>query len=69
MQIKPAVRAAWHTAGSNRSGMMTTEQFYYLLFVILSFAGFGLAIATAYVRYRRWLSTQAQAVRVPSRRA
>ena len=69
MQIKPPVGIAWHTAGSNRSGAMTTEQFYYLLFVILSFAGFGLAIATAYVRYRRWLATQAQAVRVPSRRA
>jgi hypothetical protein len=48
---------------------MTTEQFYYLLFVILSFTTFGLAIATAYVRYRRWLATQAQAVRVqPPRR-
>lgn len=49
---------------------MTTEQFYYLIFVILSFAGFGLAIATAYVRYRRWLATQAQAqaVRVHPRR-
>jgi len=47
---------------------MTTEQFYYLLFVILSFLGFGLAIATAYVRYRRWLAMQARAVRVPNRR-
>ena len=72
MQIKSAVRIAWHSARSNRSGAMTTEQFYYLLFVILSFTGFGLAIATAYVRYRRWLATQAQIqaqpVRVPSRR-
>jgi hypothetical protein len=47
---------------------MTTEQFYYLLFVILSFTGFGLAIATAYVRYRRWLATQAVRARAPSRR-
>ena len=37
---------------------MTNPQFYYLLFVILSFAGFGLAIGTGYVRYRRWLATQ-----------
>jgi hypothetical protein len=69
MQIKPALRIARHTGGSNRSGAMTTEQFYYLLFVVLSFTGFGLAIATAYVRYRRWFATQAQAVRVPNRRA
>lgn len=49
---------------------MTTEQFYYLIFVILSFTGFGVAIAAAYVRYRRWLATQtqAQAVRVRSSR-
>ena len=37
---------------------MTTPQFYYLLFVILSFTGFGLAIAAGYIRYRRWLATQ-----------
>lgn len=37
---------------------MTDGQFYYLLLVIASFTGFGLAIATAYVSYRRWLSTQ-----------
>ncbi len=37
---------------------MTTEQFYYLLFVILSFSGFGVAIGAAYIRYRRWLATQ-----------
>jgi hypothetical protein len=37
---------------------MTTEQFYYLLFVILSFTGFGLGTAIAYVRYRRWLAKQ-----------
>ena len=42
---------------------MTAEQFYYLLFVILSFIGFGLALAASYVRYRRWLATQ------PARRA
>lgn len=42
---------------------MTTGQFYFLLFVILSFSGFGVAIATGYVRYRRWLATQ------PPRRA
>jgi len=37
---------------------MTDPQFYYFLFVILSFTGFGLAIAVGYVRYRRWLPTQ-----------
>lgn len=37
---------------------MTTDQFYYLIFVICSFTGFGLAIAIGYVRYRRWLATQ-----------
>ena len=37
---------------------MTDPQFYYLLFVILSFIGFGLAIAVGYLRYRRWLATQ-----------
>lgn len=37
---------------------MTDPQFYYLLFVIFSFTGFGLAIAVCYVRYRRWLATQ-----------
>ena len=37
---------------------MTSAQFYYLLLVIASFTGFGFAIATAYVRYRRWLATQ-----------
>ena len=37
---------------------MTDGQFYYLLLVIVSFTGFGLAIATAYVRYRRWLAMQ-----------
>jgi hypothetical protein len=48
--------------------MMTTEQFYYLIFVVLSFTGFGFAIAVAYVRYRRWLAIQAQPVRIPNRR-
>ncbi len=37
---------------------MTTEQLYYVIFVICSFTGFGLAIAIGYVRYRRWLATQ-----------
>lgn len=37
---------------------MTTPQFYYLLFVILSFAFFGVSIMAGYVRYRRWLATQ-----------
>ena len=37
---------------------MTTEQFCYLLFVIISFTVFGVAIAGSYVRYRRWLATQ-----------
>ena len=37
---------------------MTTEQLYYLLFVMLSFSGFGVAIGAAYIRYRRWLATQ-----------
>lgn len=37
---------------------MTDPQFYYLLIAILSFMGFGLAIAIGYVRYRRWLATQ-----------
>jgi hypothetical protein len=41
-----------------RSTPMTNPQFYYLLFVILSFTGFGLAIAAGYIRYRRWLATQ-----------
>jgi hypothetical protein len=58
MQIKRRIVAACHSSGSNRSTPMTTPQFYYLLFVILSFTGFGLAIATGYVQYRRWLATQ-----------
>jgi hypothetical protein len=37
---------------------MTTDQLYYLIFVICSFTGFGVAIAIGYVRYRRWLATQ-----------
>ena len=37
---------------------MTTDQFYYLLIVIFSFVGFGLATGIAYIRYRRWLATQ-----------
>ena len=37
---------------------MTNPQFYYLLLVLGSFTGFGLAIGAAYVRYRRWLATQ-----------
>jgi hypothetical protein len=37
---------------------MTTDQFYYLLLVIFSFVGFGLAMGVAYIRYRRWLATQ-----------
>ena len=37
---------------------MTNPQLYYLFFVILSFMGFGLAIATGYVRCRAWLATQ-----------
>jgi hypothetical protein len=70
IQVKSTGAVACHSAGSNRSGAMTTEQFYYLLFVILSFTGFGVAIAAAYVRYRRWLATQTQAqpVRVRSSR-
>ena len=37
---------------------MTNRSSDHLLLVILSFTGFGLAIATGYVRYRRWLATQ-----------
>ena len=37
---------------------MTNPQFCYLLFVILSFIGFGLAIAVGSLRYRHWLATQ-----------
>lgn len=37
---------------------MTTPQFYYLLFVLLSFTFFGASIMLGYVRYRRWLATQ-----------
>ena len=37
---------------------MTTGQFYYLLFVIISFTGFGVATAASCVSYRRWLATQ-----------
>jgi hypothetical protein len=58
IQIKRSIVTACHTAGSNRSTPMTNPQVYYLFFVILSFTGFGLAIATGYVRYRRWLATQ-----------
>jgi hypothetical protein len=57
IQIKPAKVGRWHISGSNRSTLMTSGQFYYLLLVITSFTGFGLAIAVAYVRYRRWLAT------------
>jgi hypothetical protein len=58
IQIKSTAAAACHSAGSNPERAMTTEQFYYLLFVILSFSGFGVAIGAAYIRYRRWLATQ-----------
>ena len=40
------------------SAPMTNPQLYYLLFVVLSFIGFGLAIAVGYLRYRRWLAMQ-----------
>jgi hypothetical protein len=63
MQIKQLAVAPWHSWHSNRSRPMTTEQFYFVLFVVLSFTGFGLAMGAAYVRYRRWLATQ------PPRRA
>jgi hypothetical protein len=36
---------------------MTTNQFYFVLLVIASFAGFGLAVAISYARYRRWLAS------------
>jgi len=58
MWIKSAAGAACHTAGINWSRLLTTEQLYFLLFVILPFTGFGLAVAASYVRYRRWLGTQ-----------
>ena len=45
MWIKSAAGAAWHTAGINWSRLLTTEQLYFLLFVILPFTGFGLAVA------------------------
>ena len=35
---------------------MTTNQFYFVLFVLTSFTGFGLFMAVSYVRYRRWLA-------------
>jgi hypothetical protein len=54
MWIKSAAGAACHTAGINWSRLLTTEQLYFLLFVILPFTGFGLAVAASYVRYRRW---------------
>jgi len=37
---------------------MTTEQFCFLVLVVSSFTGFGIAIGAAYIRYRRWLATQ-----------
>ena len=37
---------------------MTTNQFYFVLFVLASFTVFGLGIAISYVRYRRWLAKQ-----------
>ncbi len=35
---------------------MTTNQFYFVLFVLASFTGFGLFMAVSYVQYRRWLA-------------
>jgi hypothetical protein len=35
---------------------MTTNQFYFVLFVLASFTGFGLFTAVSYVQYRRWLA-------------
>ncbi|HET6221913.1 MAG TPA: hypothetical protein VFE11_07085 [Dongiaceae bacterium] len=37
---------------------MTINQFYFVLFVLASFTGFGLMLALSYVRYRRWLAKQ-----------
>ena len=45
MWIKSAAGAACHTAGINWSRLLTTEQLYFLLFVILPFTGFGLAVS------------------------
>ena len=41
MWIKSAAGAACHTAGINWSRLLTTEQLYFLLFVILPFTGFA----------------------------
>ena len=38
---------------------MPQGQFYYLLLVCASFVVFGLAVATNYIQYRRWLKRQA----------
>jgi hypothetical protein len=37
---------------------MPATQFYFVLFVLASFTGFGLFMAASYVRYRRWLAKQ-----------
>jgi hypothetical protein len=37
---------------------MTTYQFYFLVLSVASFVVFGGALASGYVRYRRWLRMQ-----------
>ncbi len=37
---------------------MHSGEFYYLIMVIGAFGVFGLAVATSYIQYRRWLKHQ-----------
>lgn len=58
MQIKPDRAGARHTAEYRVELQMTTNEFYFLLLVISSFLVFGVGLASAYIRYRRWIVRQ-----------
>jgi hypothetical protein len=38
---------------------MTTTEFYYLLFVLISFGGFAVAVIVATLQYKAWLKVSA----------
>lgn len=46
---------------------MTTDQFYFLVLVVLAFAGFGIALGASTIRYHAWLAKQQpQPARAPA---
>jgi hypothetical protein len=55
-QINRRVVELRHPGRGPTETAMTINQFYFVLFVLASFTGFGLFMAVSYVRYRRWLA-------------